>query len=83
MKWRRDNHGVNGMTLEDTGVKMTALVVINNDKYGDKEYGEIKIRKSRNTPSDPETEVFKFNMRHNCIILLKSRLLDYEIIAKK
>ena len=81
LKWRRDNHGFEA--AEDTGVKMTALVVINNDKYGDKEYGEIRIRKSRNQPSEPETEVVKFNMRHNSLILLKSRVIDYEIVAKK
>ena len=63
---------------------MTILVIINNDKYVDKEYGTIKLRKSQIfSPSDPEREVTTFNLRHNCIILIKSRLIAYEIYAKK
>ena len=81
IKWRRDNHCVD--YPEDTGVKMTIIAIINNDKYGDKEYGKITVRRSRNYPTEPEPEEISFNLRHNSMLLLKSRLIDYQITAKK
>jgi len=42
LKLRRDNAQME--VMQDTGIKITALLIINKDNKGDKEYGQITIR---------------------------------------
>ena len=45
IKMKQDNAGMaKGEESKDTGVKMTAFMVINKDDKGDKEYGNITIK---------------------------------------
>jgi hypothetical protein len=59
---------------------MTVFVVINKDTHADKEYGYIKL-----TPMDmdkdgiPKMEPKQYHLRNNCMIMIKSRCVKYEI----
>jgi len=77
MRLTKDNHSLNDAV--DTGIKVTAFLIINEDKYVDKEYGQITIA----TIKDNEVaEEKSFNLRHNSLILVKSRCAAYRIDAK-
>ena len=76
MKFTRDNHELTHSN--DTGIKVTAFLVIHEDKYVDKEYGTITVGSNSQNKDDEKT----FNLRHNSLILVKSRLAAYKVQAK-
>jgi hypothetical protein len=64
---------------------VTALWVINKDDKGDKEYGQIIVRnfKPPLAPGQPpQYEDTTFDLKHNQLIILKARLVEYRIEAK-
>lgn len=64
---------------------MTAIYVINKDDKVDKEYGQITLRNFTEQIVPNKQPVFedkKFNLKHNQLILLKSRNVEYEIMGK-
>jgi hypothetical protein len=77
MRYTRDNHNIN--ETGDTGIKITAFLVIHADKYVDKEYGTITVASYQDNKASEEKT---FNLRHNCMILVKSRRCAYKVEAK-
>tara|TARA_B110000285_G_C14982483_1_gene542123 strand:- start:52 stop:462 length:411 start_codon:yes stop_codon:yes gene_type:complete len=78
IKMKADNTSMDSKNVKhDTGVKMTAFVVINKDTYADKEYGYIKLTPMDNSGSKMEPK--QYHLRNNCMILIKSRCVKYEI----
>lgn len=64
--------------IADSGVKITVLLIINEDKFADKEYGTITIVEAK-PPSagGGKGEEKKYSLRNNSLILIKSRLAAY------
>lgn len=82
IKLRRDNAPLSA--AQDTGIKMTALLIVNKDDKPDKEYGKIMIRTFKEPfvygqPANViQTDV---PLKNNRLILLKARNVEYEIRA--
>lgn len=65
---------------EDTGVKLTGFLVINEEKYVDKEYGTITIQGIK--PNGEADEEKTFKLRNNSFIIIKSRIASYRVQTK-
>ena len=82
IRLRRDNAPMSAP--HDTGVKVTALLVINKDNKGDKEYGEINLRhRIRREGELTKWDESSFKLKHNQLLLMRARNVEYEIQAKK
>ena len=79
IKMKADNTNMDNKNAKyDTGVKMTAFVIINKDTKADREYGYIKLTPMDNSGAQ-SMEPKQFNLRNNSFILIKSRCVKYEI----
>jgi len=64
-----------GPDASDTGVKVTILYVVNDDLKADAEYGELTLYHGKN-------EEVRLKLKHNQMVILKSRKVGYSIDAK-
>ena len=67
---KQDNSGMANKEM-DTGVKLTALLVVNKDTKADREYGKIIINEIPSEKSDKTKH--EFDLRNNSLILMKAR----------
>ena len=79
IKMKADNTNMDPANAKhDTGVKMTAFVVVNKDTKADREYGCLKATPMEGSGSE-SAGAKQFSLRNNCLILIKSRCVKYEI----
>jgi hypothetical protein len=67
---KRDN--IFNDELNDTGVKINAFFVLNDEKYSDRVYGKITVKTN-------EGKEESFDLRCNSLLLIKSRLVSYKV----
>lgn len=65
-------------SANDTGVKVTAMLFVNDDLAGDGEYGHVSLQGQEND-KESTTDV---TMRCGRMVLLKARQTSYSIQAK-
>jgi len=65
----------------DTGVKLTAFLVINKDTKADSQYGQITLREMPQVVGGTPGKSESFSLRNNSLIMIKSRRVQYEIKA--
>jgi hypothetical protein len=53
---------------------------LNKDSKADSQYGSIEVQEIPDGKTEPKNKK-KFNLRHNSLIILKSRKISYEIKA--
>ena len=56
----------------DTGVKVNAFFILNDEKYSDRVYGKMTVK-----TEDGKEE--SYDLRNNSLILIKSRIIQYKV----